>query len=90
MYPMKHITENYDNYNKKIIPFKPFLEPNLFDIAIKIYKQKCGVTSSVVMAISKQCIVGKYLCNKQHTHFTPFIYFFFNKGNKKKSASEYF
>jgi hypothetical protein len=39
------------------ILFKLLLEPTLFDITIKKYKQKYGATSTVAMAISMQCIV---------------------------------
>jgi hypothetical protein len=48
------------------ILFKSLLEPRVFDIAIKIYKQKYEATSSVAMATSKQCMLyhGKYLCNR--------------------------
>jgi hypothetical protein len=52
-----YVTENYDNYTRPIsdkirnfILFKLLLELTVFDIAIKIYKQKYGVTSSVAMA----------------------------------------
>jgi hypothetical protein len=52
-----------ENYNRKLhqeirnfIHFKSFLEPNMFEIVIKIYKLKYGAISSVVVTINKQNI----------------------------------
>jgi hypothetical protein len=64
--------------------FKLFLEPNMLDIAIKVYKGKYGATSSVVMAISEQCIVPWkiHICINKIENFAHFIYISFHKEKK--------